>query len=135
MSLPRDPTDPTGSDPTRPSRRRLLALLGSTGLSALFAAPGFEPTHGPPRHRASGARGPAPPTGGSDGDRGIGGTGVIGTIKKFGSIYVNDLRISYPESAEVRIDGRPASLRDLKLGQVVRVDARGADSDVPPATR
>ena len=121
MSLPQDPTDPT-----KPSRRRLLALLASTGLSALFTAPGFEPGHGAPRDQGIGGTGAAPPPT-DESDRGIGGTGVIGTIKKFGSIYVNDLRISYPESAEVRIDGRPASLRDLKLGQVVRVDARGAD--------
>jgi hypothetical protein len=56
-------------------------------------------------------------------DRGITGTGVIGTIRKFGSIFVNDLRISYPDDVAVRIDGRPASAADLKIGQVVRVDA------------
>ncbi|TXN24582.1 hypothetical protein [Methylobacterium sp. WL9] len=41
-------------------------------------------------------------------DRGIGGTGVIGTIRRFGSIVVNDLRIGYPHDVAVRIDGAPA---------------------------
>ncbi len=97
-------------------RRRCLALLASTALAAALgraqAAPGDQ---------GIGGTGAAPSTDGSD--RGIGGTGVIGTIRKFGSIVVNDLRIAYPADAEVRIDGLPASVADLKIGQVVRVDA------------
>ncbi len=57
-------------------------------------------------------------------DRGIGGTGVIGTIRGFGSIVVNDLRVSFPAGVRVAIDGAPATPRDLRLGQVVRVLAR-----------
>ena len=113
------------SDPADPTRRRFLGLLLSTGLAGILAAPGLRPGFGAPRDQGIGGTGAVPPL--DDSDRGIGGTGVIGTIKKFGSIYVNDLRIAYPADAEVRIDGRPASVRDLKLGQVVRVDARGAD--------
>ena len=60
-------------------------------------------------------------------DRGIGGTGVIGTIRKFGSIVVNDLRIAYAPDVDVRIDGRPATVADLRIGQVVRVAALGSD--------
>jgi hypothetical protein len=58
-----------------------------------------------------------------EGDRGIGGTGVIGTIQRFGSIIVNDLRISYPQDVSVSLDGEPAKVSDLKIGQVVRVVA------------
>lgn len=57
-------------------------------------------------------------------DRGIGGTGVIGTIRGFGSIVVNDLRVSFPAGVGVAIDGAPATPRDLRLGHVVRVLAR-----------
>ncbi len=57
-------------------------------------------------------------------DRGIGGTGVIGTIRRFGSIVVNDLRVTFPADVRVSIDGRPATLRDLRIGHVVRVLAR-----------
>ncbi|MCJ2092549.1 DUF5666 domain-containing protein [Methylobacterium sp. J-072] len=59
-----------------------------------------------------------------EGDRGIGGTGVIGTIRRFGSIFVNDLRIAYPPEVAVQIDGEPAKAADLKIGQVVHVVAR-----------
>ena len=52
------------------------------------------------------------------------GTGVIGTIRRFGSIIVNDLRIAYPPEVEVRIDGAVARAADLKIGHVVHVVAR-----------
>jgi hypothetical protein len=48
---------------------------------------------------------------------------VIGTIRKFGSIIVNDLRITYPPDVPVRIDGRSAAVGDLRIGHVVRVVA------------
>ncbi|MEH3144343.1 MAG: DUF5666 domain-containing protein [Methylobacterium frigidaeris] len=68
-----------------------------------------------------------------EGDRGIGGTGVVGTIRDFGSIVVNGLRIAYPPDAAVTIDGRPASVADLRLGQVVRVVAREGESGLTTA--
>jgi hypothetical protein len=49
---------------------------------------------------------------------------VIGTIRRFGSIIVNDLRIAYPQDVAVRIDGEPATASALKIGQVVHVVAR-----------
>lgn len=105
------------------TRRRLVLLaataLGSTLSTRVIGAPGDQ---------GIGGTGFSLRPADEDGDRGIGGTGVIGTIRKFGSIIVNDLRIAYPTDATVRIDGRPASVADLKLGQVVRVAAtRGSD--------
>ena len=73
--------------------------------------------------RGLGGTGVAPPDP-EDSDRGIGGTGVIGTIRRFGSIVVNDLRVTFPRSVAVRIDGRPAHLRDVAVGHVVHVLAR-----------
>ena len=104
------------------SRRALLRFLATMVLSlpALRRAPGQ------PSDRGIGGTG-FRPNEDQPSDRGIGGTGVIGTIRKFGSIVVNDLRISYASDADVRIDGRPASLADLRIGQVVRVAAHGAD--------
>jgi hypothetical protein len=61
-----------------------------------------------------------------EGDRGIGGTGVIGTIRGFGSIVVNGLRIAYPANAVVTVDGEPAGIGDLKIGQVVQAVATRA---------
>ena len=100
-------------------RRRLLTLMLSTTLSTRAFAQVFAA----PTDQGIGGTGAAPST--ADSDRGIGGTGVIGTIRKFGSIIVNDLRIAYPDDVEVRIDGRPANVSDLRLGQVVRVVANG----------
>ena len=69
------------------------------------------------------------PKGGTDGDatgldNGIGGTGVVGTIRGFGSIIVNGLRIAYPERVRVKIDGAAARVSDLRVGHVARVIAR-----------
>ena len=102
------------------SRRHILGFLLSTAVSSLV-----------PRRLLAGSNdqgigGTGVTFSTDDLDRGIGGTGVIGTIRKFGSIIVNDLRIAYPPDAEIRIDGRPASAADLRIGQVVRVAATGA---------
>lgn len=108
-----------------PHRRFVLHLLaGAAGLVPFGARP-----QEAPRDQGIGGTGarpdPAPtepPLGG--GDRGIGGTGVIGTIRRFGSIIVNDLRIAYPKDVAVRIDDEPATADALKIGQVVHVVAR-----------
>ncbi|MFH6783686.1 MULTISPECIES: DUF5666 domain-containing protein [Methylobacterium] len=63
-----------------------------------------------------------------EGDRGIGGTGVVGTIRGFGSIIVNDLRIAYPPDVPVTVDGRPARVEDLRVGQVVRTLAQPGEN-------
>ncbi len=68
-----------------------------------------------------------------EGDRGIGGTGVVGTIRGFGSIIVNDLRIAYPPEVPVTIDGRPARVDDLRVGQVVRTLAVGGEGGLSTA--
>ncbi len=112
---------------TRRAILRLFTSLSATLLPALGrAAP--EPAI---RDQGIGGTGARPdsekddaPLGG--GDRGIGGTGVIGTIRRFGSIVVNDLRIAYPADVGVHIDGAPAKASDLKIGQVVRVVAQAA---------
>lgn len=103
----------------RPTRRRLLALL----LTCALPPSTLRRALAEPGDRGIGGTGV---TFGDENDRGIGGTGVIGTIRRFGSIVVNDLRIAYPPEAEVRIDDRPAGVRDLKIGQVVRVVASRA---------
>ena len=63
------------------------------------------------------------------GGDGIGGTGIIGTISGFGSIIVNGLKLEYNNKTAVESDGRPATLSDLKIGQVIEGvawrDARG----------
>lgn len=108
--------------PRQPTRRRVLGWFGALPL----VSP--DPALAQSLDQGIGGTGARPPdTPGEEGDRGIGGTGVIGTIRRFGSIVVNDLRITYPTDVAVRIDGRPATTSDLKVGHVVRVVARGSD--------
>ena len=57
-------------------------------------------------------------------DRGIGGTGIVGVIQRFGSIFINDERISYAPNVPVLIDGMVTSAKALRIGQVARVLAR-----------
>ncbi len=113
-------------------RRRIL-LLAATALSSTLLGRGA--LAGPPDQGIGGTgvffapQTPRDKKDDEEGDRGIGGTGVIGTIRRFGSIVVNDLRIAYAADATVRIDGRPATPGDLKLGQVVRVVATRQGKD------
>jgi Domain of unknown function (DUF5666) len=67
-------------------------------------------------------------TGFRPGDNGLGGTGFIGSIRKFGSVYVNGERIAYPADAIIEIDGSRATPADMRLGQVARLVAERADN-------
>lgn len=112
-----------------PSRRAFGLLLLLAGTATLAPGRPMAAGEGPPRDQGIGGTGARPPSPEGEGDRGIGGTGardtgVFGTIRRFGSIVVNDLRIGYPRDVEVRIDDGPATAAALKLGHVVRVVAR-----------
>ncbi len=61
----------------------------------------------------------------SDDGTGIGGTGVRGTITRFGSICVNGIRIRYSKNTPILLNGRRARASQLTLGQVVIVGALG----------
>ena len=105
------------------TRRRLSAVLASLAVWPLALAPAraedpvpAEPEGGEPVPISKERKGR---------DRGIGGTGVIGTIRRFGSIVVNELRIAYPADVTVLIDGAVKSAAALRLGQVVEVVAQG----------
>ncbi|MBY0508797.1 MAG: hypothetical protein K2P94_01470 [Rhodospirillaceae bacterium] len=68
------------------------------------------------------------------GGDGIGGTGVRGTITGFGSILVNGLKLDFDHTTTVEIDGKPASLEALKIGQIVQGVARTKDGKLNLAT-
>lgn len=100
------------SKPPRISRRLLLASFWLAGSSSVWAQVR--------RGSDQGIGG----TGISRGDdHGIGGTGIVGVIQRFGSIFVNDERISYAADVPVRIDGEASSSKRLQVGQVARVVA------------
>jgi hypothetical protein len=109
----------------------LLRLLAGAGPSLAVLLPGVARPQQSPRDQGIGGTGmmrtdPAPEGPLGEGDRGIGGTGVIGTIRGFGSIVVNGLRIAYPTDAVVTVDGEPAMVGDLRIGQVVQAVATRA---------
>jgi hypothetical protein len=58
---------------------------------------------------------------------GLGGTGIIGTISGFGSIIVNGLELEFDRATAVGTDGRPTSLDELRVGQVIQGVAREKD--------
>ncbi|MBG0808402.1 hypothetical protein IY145_03325 [Methylosinus sp. H3A] len=101
-----------------PTRRQFTTLLGwlLSSVSTRARAAGDKP-------RDNGIGGTGYISAFPDRDNGIGGTGVVGTIRAFGSIIVNGLRVSYPADADVRIDGRQASVGDLRIGHVVSLVA------------
>lgn len=89
------------------SRRLLPALL----VAAVLAACGADaPLH--PVDRGIGGTGAVA-------DRGIGGTGIVGTVTAFGSIWVNGHRVALPPVVTVRIEGRPAGIGAVDVGQMV----------------
>ncbi|HQT25011.1 MAG TPA: DUF5666 domain-containing protein [Burkholderiales bacterium] len=63
---------------------------------------------------------------GHSGEGGIGGTGVVGVITGFGSVCVNGLEVQYHAATRVEVNSEPASLKDLSVGQVVVMAAKGA---------
>lgn len=103
-------------------------------LGLLFALVAAAPTAGDPDPgRGLGGTGHTVDDGGSgiggtgyqpSGDgRGIGGTGIVGTISAFGSIWVNGVEVDYREDQTVSLYDRPATSKDLRVGQVVAVEA------------
>jgi len=104
------------------SRRRLTRLLACLAASLPFAAYAEDPVPSEPESLEP----PQPlPIDTRRPDRGIGGTGVIGTIRQFGSIVVNDLRIAYPPDVAVIIDGIAKSSTAMRIGHVVEAVAQG----------
>src|SRR5947207_2401730 len=103
------------------TRRRVTGLLAclAAGLSSAAFAQDPVPVEGESEDPA------APlPMDKKARDRGVGGTGVIGTIRRFGSIVVNDLRIAFPKDVSVVMDGTRTTAASLRIGHVVQVIAQ-----------
>ena len=99
------------------SRMRFLALALLAACSS--AGPGDRPA----------APVPAMATKEAVAERGIGGTGIVGVITGFGSIWVNGIEVEFDPATPVRIDGQSAPRGyALKVGQVAVVTASGSGS-------
>ncbi len=55
--------------------------------------------------------------------RGLGGTGIVGVVTGFGSICVNGFEVDVTPATAVTVEGLPANQGDVRLGQVVTVEA------------
>lgn len=105
-----------------PTRRGLL--LGAASLVAgVVGMSGRGLAGGEPRDQGIGGTGAPVYVTSGDEDRGIGGTGIYGTIRAFGSIWVNGQRVGYAPDVKVTVDGAPANVSALAVGQVVQVVA------------
>lgn len=109
--------------PRNPARRMFLLAASAIAATLVRPRPAAAQRGG---DNGIGGTGYAPPT--DERDNGLGGTGVVGTIRRFGSIYVNDARIAYPRNARVTIDGRPARANELRIGHVVTLIASGPEN-------
>ena len=69
-----------------------------------------------------------------NGGRGMGGTGIIGVVTGFGSICVNGYEIEMAESTTVTVENLPAAVGDIKLGQVVEIEAFKPDGKLTAAS-
>jgi hypothetical protein len=101
---------------------RKIASLGAVCLVATLpcAAP-LRAADETPAGREIAPRDTAPTLPG--GDRGIGGTGVVGTVTGFGSIIANGLEVGLATADTITIDGRAGKPAALKLGHVARLVA------------
>lgn len=104
--------------------------IGGTGAVAESSGSGIGGTGAPQEHSGSGIGGTGAVAEGNGSGSGIGGTGIVGTITGFGSVCVNGLEVQYDRDTPTQFDGKRGSARQLAVGQVVAILARGAGSNL-----
>jgi opacity protein-like surface antigen len=65
---------------------------------------------------------------GAQANSGVGGTGIVGIITGFASICVNGLEVHYDALTQVDIDGLPATIDALNIGQLVAIESSNKDN-------
>ena len=66
-------------------------------------------------------------------ERGLGGTGIIGVVTGFGSICVNGFEVALAANTAVTVEGLAAAQGDIRLGQIVAVEAYPAGNGLQAA--
>ena len=59
---------------------------------------------------------------------GLGGTGIVGEITGFGSVFVNGIEIEYNDKTPFTIDGKKAEFQPLSIGDVIEVLTTNANT-------
>jgi len=93
---------------------------GDTQISWLNGKPGIGGTGTPALQPGIGGTGEPSKT-----PPGIGGTGIIGTITGFGSIFVNGYEVEYQADLPISLKGQTVTPDALRVGQVVAIEATG----------
>lgn len=105
--------------------------IGGTGIIASDSGIGGTGLHdGGIGGTGNAERGGIGGTGNTVDNSGIGGTGIVGTITGFASVCVNGVEIHYDPSTPVSVDGKPSTLRELAVGQIIAAHAVGADREL-----
>ena len=112
-----------GADQIRGWLKAAAVTLAASLLAACAAGP-ITVAHQQDPKNGDGIGGTGIKTADNRNGDGLGGTGILGTISGFGSIIVNGMELEYDRGTAVEVDGRPASLEDLKVGQVILGTAR-----------
>jgi hypothetical protein len=120
-----------GSDPAADACTRMASQVNPATL-----APGLGGTGAPASSAAANPGGiggtgqvaQRPGLGGTGqvAEGGLGGTGIVGVVTGFGSICVNGVKVEFDGGTPVQRDGRPSSLNELAVGQVVALRAQGS---------
>ncbi|MCA0200316.1 MAG: DUF5666 domain-containing protein [Proteobacteria bacterium] len=107
-----------------------LAVVAVLCLAGACSTTGTAPSQVAERRNGDGIGGTGSPntvTAAADGKKngdGIGGTGILGTISGFSSVIVNGIAWEFDRHTAVESDGKPSSLEELKVGQVIQGVAR-----------
>ncbi len=122
----------TGVNTLRLWEQRLhrLAVAAVLCLVGACSTSGSAPSQVTERRNGDGIGGTGSPNtvmaaadGKKNGD-GIGGTGILGTISGFSSVIVNGVAWEFDRHTAVESDGKPSTLEELKVGQVIQAVAR-----------
>ena len=105
--------------------------IGGTGVAASDSGIGGT---GHPQGGIGGTGNAEPGGIGGTGNRadnsGIGGTGIVGTITGFASVCVNGVEIHYDPSTPISVDGKPSTMRELAVGQIIAARAVGSEREL-----
>lgn len=104
--------------------------IGGTGISAAQSGIGGTGLHDDSTAQSENAGSGIGGTGIVVDKGGIGGTGIIGVITGFASICVNGIEVHYDDRTPISVDGRASNIRELAIGQLVAVRAKGTGQEL-----
>lgn len=99
---------------------QIIIFLMAVSTAACTSTQSNMTTAGNDEDRDVGLGGTGMLAGSGDGS-GMGGTGIVGEITGFGSVFVNGIEIEYDSKTAFTVDGKSAAPYKLEIGDVVEV--------------